>query len=65
MLIVDLPVPKTCSECLMNCIQPNIPPSDNVTSYNPLEYYQVLCRFDFRKHEPLDELCPIKGIKED
>ena len=50
MLLIDIPKPTTCRECPMSCQIPIF--SGEV---------EIRCRTDFKKHEPLDETCPIKG----
>lgn len=69
MLLIDLPVPKSCRECLLSCQIPNVPPTDNRVydePYDPSKMSVIICRRDYKIHTVMDKGCPIKKeIKED
>ena len=59
MVLVNIDLPKNCRECPMSC-QIN---GDNQDIQNKVS--EILCNVDWRKHEPMNKGCPIKGeVKE-
>ena len=59
MVLVSIDLPKNCRECPMSCYYNNIN-HDTQTIER-----QILCRVDWRRHEPMNKGCPIKGeVKE-
>lgn len=53
MILVDIDIPETCRECPMSCQH------NGVNEETQKLERQILCRVDWRKHEPMDEGCPI------
>lgn len=53
MILVNIDIPETCRECPMSCQHNGI---NRETQRMEL---QILCRVDWRQHEPMDETCPI------
>ncbi len=56
MVLVSIDLPKNCRECPMSC---------QINGNNQDTLSEILCRVDWRKHEPMNNGCPIKGeVKE-
>lgn len=59
MVLVDIDIPKTCRECPMSCQY------NGINRATQRIERQILCRVDWRKHQPMDNGCPIKGKVEE